>query len=64
MLFGAVWIADLRNDRPYLPITGKNPVLDMPFYDRNLGKEETGGLWDYRLFEPGSGMCRGLMKFF
>jgi hypothetical protein len=32
-LFGAVWMADLRNDRPYLPITEKNPVLEMPFYE-------------------------------
>jgi hypothetical protein len=32
-LFGAVWKADLRNDRPYLPITENNPVPEMPFYD-------------------------------
>jgi len=63
-LFGAVWMADLRIDRPYLPITGKNHVLDCLFMAWNRGKEETGGFWDCRLYEPGSGLCRGLVKLF
>jgi hypothetical protein len=40
-LFGAVWKADLRNDRSYQLIPGKNPVLEMPFYEivqRERGK--------------------------
>jgi hypothetical protein len=44
-LFGAVWMADLRNDRPSLPIPEKNPVLEMPFYEivqRERGKGELG----------------------
>jgi hypothetical protein len=43
-LFGAVWMADLRIDRPYLPITGKNPVLDMPFYDLEFRKRGNRGV--------------------
>jgi hypothetical protein len=45
-LFGAVRMADLRIDRPYLPITGKNPVLNKPFYDLEERERGNGGAGD------------------
>jgi hypothetical protein len=41
-LFGAVWMADLRNDRYYQLIPEKNPVLEMPFYEIVQRERENG----------------------
>jgi hypothetical protein len=71
-LFGAVWMADLRIDRPYQPIIGKNTVLGIMVFGvgmmRMKGKRNrTKGWGDYpyqkrksshcRKYISGSGLC-------
>jgi len=57
-------MADIRIDRPYLPITGKNPVLEMRFYHQKERERGKRGVEDDCFYGSVKGFCLGLVKFF